>query len=304
MAEREPNVGIIGTHVDQSLSPVMHNAAYREMGVDLRYGTFQLDEAGDRDPGEHLTERLDELKDRGIVGLSVTMPFKVDVLESERLGSVSNSVKVVGACNTLSKPTDSGWVADNTDWLGAVQSLEEAGVKIEGKKALILGAGGTARAVAYGLAMRRAELVTIANRSSDRARNLARDLRSATSLVKFAWIGTRQLEELTIFDRVRLQETDILYNTTSVGQAGTKRKGGLPLSADAIRLLPERTVVEDAVYTPLETPLLRHARQGNRTIINGTRMLLWQAVAQVQIFTGIEDVPVDVMDSALQTAIA
>ena len=139
MAEREPNIGVIGTHVSESLSSVMHNAAYREMGLDLHYGTFQIGDAGEQEPGEYLATRLDELVGRGVVGLSVTMPFKVDILQSGRIRSRSNSVTAIGSCNTLSLYKNYKWNAENTDWLGAAQSIEEAGVKIEGKSALILG---------------------------------------------------------------------------------------------------------------------------------------------------------------------
>lgn len=304
MTEREPNVGIIGTHVSQSLSPIMHNAAYQEMDVDFRYGTFELEEVEPEARVERLAQELDQLLDQGVVGLSVTMPFKTDLLETGRMYASSHAVKTIGAANTLSMPRDGKWSADNTDWMGAVQSLQEAGVTIQDKTALVIGAGGTARAVAYGLAEWGARTVTIANRTPERARSLSQELQSTTKQTKFCWTTTDGLEELTLHDKATLRELDIVYNTTSVGQEGTLSAGDLPLSPAALRVLSRGVAVDDALYMPIETPLLREARELGLTTINGTRMLLHQAVRQVRIITGENDVPVGVMDEALQAEIA
>jgi len=282
----------------------MHNAAYQEMDVDFRYGAFEIEEVGPEERVERLAQELDQLLEQGVVGLSVTMPFKTDILEIGRTHTSSHAVRTIGAANTLSWPRDGKWSADNTDWMGAVRSLQEAGVTIQDKTALVIGAGGTARAVAYGLAEWGARTVTIANRTPERARSLSQELQSTTKQTKFCWTTTDGLEELTLHDKATLRELDIVYNTTSVGQEGTLSAGDLPLSPAALRVLSRGVAVDDALYMPIETPLLREARELGLITIDGTRMLLHQAVRQVRIITGENDVPVGVMDEALQAEIA
>ena len=148
MSELTPNVGIVGTHVEQSLSPVMHNAAYQEMGLDLRYGTFEIPQVAERQRAEFFAAFLDEQAEDGVIGLSVTMPFKVDALRSERVAQGGSAVQAIGAANTLSYSSQGIWHPDNTDWLGAVRSLEEQ-TEIRDKFAIVLGAGGTARAATF-----------------------------------------------------------------------------------------------------------------------------------------------------------
>lgn len=307
MIETMPNVGIVGTHVRQSLSPVMHNAAYREMGVDLHYGIFQVpefDSEGIR--REHLDAFLRMQAENGVVGMSITMPFKEDLITSIEVRARSDSATKIGAANTLSNLVAGDWYADNTDWLGAVAPLEEAGMAIEGKTALIIGAGGTARAIAYGLGERKAHQVIVANRTEANAISLAEDLQPFLDRTHVNPYGLAHFSpRLDEGGENVAKSVDIVFNTTSIGQDGTQGEDMLPVSRKLLDHLKAGAVVEDAVYMPIETPLLRLASErGDLLIVDGTRMLLHQAVEQVRIFTGETDVPIDVMNKALSVEIA
>lgn len=307
MSTPEANVGIIGSHVGGSLSPVMHNAAYQEMGIALHYGTFEVSAIEDDLARQnHLALRLGELADAGVIGLSITMPFKEDVLETDRIGHESSDVSSIGAANTLSSPAREGdqtlWMAENTDWRGANEALSEVGTEIAGKHALVIGAGGTARAVLYGLAKQGVRRVTVANRTFARAVHLANDLEDNFQETSFIPADLRDFNSYATQERIK--ELDIVFNTTNIGQVGTKAEGEMPLYEDLIANLKPGTTIVDAVYMPLETPLLAHARERqDLVLVNGTRMLLHQAVEQVRIFTGERDVPIEVMDRALQNEI-
>jgi shikimate dehydrogenase len=309
MSRPNPNVGIVGTHVEGSLSPIMHNAAYAEMGLDLHYGRFQLPEdlGSNRDRAAFVHQFLSDQALAGVVGMSVTMPFKLIMLW-DGLVDVEHGpkqVREIGAINTLSHPFEGIWRPDNTDHLGAVRSIEEAGVDIAGKAALVLGAGGTARATAYGLAESGAKYVTIANRTADKAHDLAAEL--AEYFPNTTFYTPPHLYEV-VGERGRMREllldADIIYNTTNVGQSGTDGENLTPFELHRIPKLKSGAIINDAVYMPLETPLLAAARErSDLIVIEGTRMLLHQAVEQVKIFTRETDIPVEAMDIALQAEI-
>lgn len=304
MSELSPNVGVVGTHVRQSLSPVMHNAAYQEMGLDLRYGVFELPEVEDKSERADMFDRfLEQQAEAGVLGLSVTMPFKEDVMLSGEIATYSEGAIHIKAANTLLN--FAGWRADNTDWVGAVTALEEAGVEIKDKTALVIGAGGTARAVVYGFGMKDVEQVTIANRTLAKAQALAVDLRPVLGQTKLSPCKLDDLSgaEASAAMLELARRADILFNTTNIGQDGTSGADRLPVPADVLGYLSSKTATVDAVYMPLRTPLLRFAAECGHITINGTRMLLHQAVEQVRIFTGIQDVPVAAMDGALQQEI-
>lgn len=307
MTELEPNVGIVGTHVRHSLSPVMHNAAYREMGVDLRYGIFEVPELQSEDVRKEFFDAFLRMQSEiGIVGMSVTMPFKEDITTSIEVRAMSKSATEIGAANTLSNLVSGNWYADNTDWVGVVESIEEAGIDIDGKTALIIGAGGTARAVAYGLGKRKAHQVIVANRTEANAVSLASDLQPVLDRTHVNPYGLEHIFPRLDEGGINLaKNADIVFNTTLIGQDGTQGEDRLPVSSKIVEHLKSGAVVEDAVYMPLETPFLRTARErSDLIVIDGTRMLLLQAVEQVRIFTGETDIPIDAMSNALAQEIA
>jgi shikimate dehydrogenase len=249
----------------------MHSAAYRALGLDWHYVPFEIEEA-------QLASALAAMRVLNIRGFGISMPFKLQIMPM--LDAIDDLAARIGSINTV--VNDSGrLVGHNTDWLGAVRALEEV-APIGERHVLVLGAGGAARAVAFGLIERRAR-VSLCNRSFDRAQALAREL-GATA---------RTWEE-----RTALHDVDILVNASSLGMSTID-----PCSpvADAV-LRPELTVM-DIVYKPLDTTLIRSARDVGATVIHGGRMLLHQAAAQFELYTG-QRAPLEAMDAALRAAMA
>ncbi|NHN42395.1 shikimate dehydrogenase [Halorubellus sp. JP-L1] len=270
--------GLIGNPVGHSLSPPMHEAAYDALGLDARYVTFEPDE----DAAVDAVAGADAL---GVAGLNVTVPFKRDVAAAVETDDLASAV---GAVNTLdfSGETVTG---HNTDVEGAVRALrEQADAKLEGSTAVVVGAGGAGRAVAFGLADAGAS-VRVANRTVERAESLAADVSRA---VDGATVGARGLDDLV----GALADADVLVNATSVGM----EEDETPVPAAALH---GGLVVLDAVYAPLETRLLRDATAAGARTVDGAWMLLYQGAAAFERWTD-EPAPVDAMNDALRNGLS
>jgi shikimate dehydrogenase len=258
--------GLIGDPVTHSASPPMHTAAYDACGMDARYVTF--------------TPSADELEDAllgaaalGIHGLNVTIPYKQTVLPLVDADSVASRV---GAVNTISLET---WPpkATNTDVAGVARALSHHGVDPAGASAVVIGAGGAARAGVHALVTAGAT-VHVANRTPARAESLAADLGADTA---------GGLETAT-----RIADADLVLQMTSVGMQGEAS----PIDPSVLH--PDLVVFE-AVYTPRVTPLLEAASAVGATTIEGRWMLLYQGVAAFEKWTG-RDAPVASMSDALE----
>ncbi len=247
--------GIVLHPAGHTRSPAMHNAAYAALGIDAIYLPFDV-------PESKLADAMRGMRGLGIRQLSVSIPHKRSVLD--HVDAVDGTAARIGAANTV-VPRDGELVASNTDWLGAVRALEREG-PLAGKRAVVLGAGGTARAVVFGLRERGAE-VCVLNRTAERAEALAEDL-GATA--------TGPLDALAATPH------DILVNTTSVGLSEDRS----PVAADAIS---PGCVVLDAVYAPERTRLLRDAEARGARAVTGRWMLVHQAVAQLEAWAGAID---------------
>ena len=260
--------GILAYPAGHSLSPVMHNAAFKEMGIDAQYRVYEI-------PESEFGEFLETVKHQPISGLSVSLPYKETILS--HLNKLDSAAKKIGACNTVHN--DGGFLYGyNTDHVGAVASIEEKVGKLDGAKVCVLGAGGAARAIVYGLIERGAE-VSIINRSEEKAHQLAEEF--GANVGDFTQGG------------------DILVQTTSIWINGEN---------DATKLAPRDFVngfdtVMDIVYKPLKTPLLAMAEDLEKQVITGEKMLLYQAAEQFKIWTG-EEAPIEVMSEALMRSIS
>jgi shikimate dehydrogenase len=243
------------------LGAAMHEAGYRALGLPWRYVPFEVTD---------LAGALIGMRALGIRGLGVSMPFKRDILPL--LDRIDPLARTIGAVNTV--VNDSGTlVGHNTDWVGAARALAEA-LPLAGAAVLVLGAGGAARAVAHGLCHEGAR-VTLSNRSDDAGLALAR----ALGCGYLPWAERSQAG------------FDALVNATSLGMEGVDRAA--PIGA------PYAPVVMDIVYKPLETELLRAAAAAGARAIHGGRMLLFQAAAQLELYTG-RAAPLAAMDQALR----
>jgi shikimate dehydrogenase len=259
--------GILLHPAGHTRSPAMHNAAFATLGLDAVYCAFDV-------TPEALGDAIAGARAFGVRQLAISIPHKQTVME--HLDEVDETARRIGAVNTVTRCRDR-LVGANTDWLGAVRALERE-IELEGCRAVVLGAGGTARAVVFGLIESGAE-VTVLNRTRSKALSLA------TSL------GARDAGGLEDLARIPY---DVLVNTTSVG-LGEDRS---PVPAESLR---SDTVVMDAVYEPEETRLLRDARARGAKTLGGMWMLVHQGAEQIRAWCG-KEAPVEVMARAFDAA--
>lgn len=267
-----------------SVSPQMQEAAFAYHGLAATYSAIAV-------PPEELAATLSRLsQDPAFLGANVSVPHKQSAMEL--VDVLSDRARAVGAVNTLWRDGDL-LVGDNTDGLGFLRSLGEAGHDPAGRSAVLLGAGGSARAVASALAEAGAD-VRVANRTGERARALVADLQAAAgtfagSLTAVADLGAA------------LAEATLLVNCTSVGMAGGPGPDALPLDVD-LTALPADALVVDLVYRPAETPLLASARALGLGVLGGLGMLVHQGAAAFEAWTGLS-APVAQMRRAASSAV-
>ncbi|MGQ9788362.1 MAG: shikimate dehydrogenase [Candidatus Hadarchaeaceae archaeon] len=266
---------LIGDPVVGSLSPAMMNAAFRALKLNHAYVAVRVRE-------KLLEDALFGARMIGIAGLNVTVPHKITVMKY--LDFLDESAALAGAVNTI-KNVRGRMVGFNTDGEGALWYLEEKAGKVRGKRALLLGAGGAARAIAFSLVKAGVEL-TIANRTISRAGELA-------SLIEQK-LG-KKLETMST-DRAGLKrkitEVEILLNATSVGMR--PRENETLVTAD---MMHKNLIVYDIVYKPLRTRLLLEAERAGATPIDGLGMLVRQGALAFEIWMG-KRAPLRVMESA------
>ncbi len=256
--------GVVGHPIAHSLGPIMHNAALAASGVNAVYLAFDIQDV------EGLVRGM---KAFGIRGLSVTIPHKSAVIPL--LDRVDDLAQKIGAVNTISNEEDR-LIGYNTDAMGALRALEEK-TRISGKRCLIVGAGGAARAIGFILKEKGVPLA-LANRSKGRGEALARDL----------GCPFEPLSELA-------QTTaDLLINTTSVGMRPHTEESPVP-----DRILREGMTVMDIVYNPLETRLLRTAKERGCETVDGLGMFVHQGAEQFRLWTGRE-APREAMSQAVR----
>lgn len=262
--------GIIGNPVRHTLSPAMHNAAFTELGENSVYLPFPVDD---------LPAGVSGLRALGVRGVSVTIPHKEAILSL--LDEVEDVARRIGAVNTVEVLERRGrriLRGSNTDWVGANQALMTR-VELNGARVVLLGAGGSARAIGFGLLQQGAR-VLLCSRTEDRGRRLAADL-------DCDWHGLDTLDTL---------QGDVLINATSVGMAPNDQDSPVPAP-----ILPRFGVVMDIVYAPLATRLLKEAKAAGCQVINGLEMLLYQGVAQFELWMG-KKAPVELMRRQLYQA--
>ena len=266
--------GVIGDPIEHTMSPLMHNAAFRELGLDYVYVAFRVKR-------DELAQAIEGMRALNIRGLNVTIPHKVNIIPL--LNSLDPLAEKIGAVNTVVSK-DGMLKGYNTDASGFLQALLDKGVTPEGKNAVILGAGGAARAISFILAEREANLV-ILNRleEMDWAEELARKISSVFGKE----VRALELKEANL--RTALDKAELLVNATSVGMSPNINSTPVPA-----RLLRPGLVVFDIVYNPIQTRLLREAEAAGAQTINGLEMLAWQGALAFEKWTG-QKAPLDLM---------
>lgn len=261
--------GILGNPVHHSKSPIMHNLAFQQCGINAAYLPFHAHD---------IEQAVIGLRGLSVSGVSVTIPHKEAIMPL--LDEVDPVALKIGAVNTVESYQDKGKTilrGTNTDWIGANLALQQV-VSLTGKKVLILGAGGSARAIGYGLQEVGAR-VTLCSRTEARGRALASDL------------GCEWISLTEIVDGAPLPQVSVVINATSVGMNDNK-------SLLAPAQLQGVEAVMDIVYAPLETQLLKNSRVAGCKVICGLDMLLYQGVAQFEIWQK-RPAPVEEMRKAL-----
>jgi len=264
---------VIGSPVRHSLSPALMNAAFGAAGLDWVYVALEV-------AAEKLPDALVGVRILDIAGLSVTMPHKESAAAC--VDQLSDDAALLGAVNCISN-ANGILTGHNTDGEGFVRSLR-SGHEFDpaGRRCVILGAGGAARSIILALARHGAEEIVVVNRTLVRAEHAAAFAAERGRVVRLEGAGSD------------LRDADLIVNATSIGM-------GEPSDADVPfdpMLLHEGQIVVDIVYRPLETPLLRFARQGGARTANGVGMLAHQAAIQFEIWTGTK-APIDLMLSAV-----
>jgi len=266
--------GLIGDPVEHSMSPVMHNKAYKKLGLDYIYLPFRV-------APEQLEAAVDGLRALNVCGFNVTIPHKVAVIPM--LDGLDPIAEKIGAVNTVVN-MDGELRGYNTDAAGFLRALLDSGTEPDGKNIVVLGAGGAARAVTYILAERDVNL-TILNRREEL------DWAEAIAELINEDFG-RPVRVLELLDEClaeALQEADILVNATSVGMSPHSEKSPVPA-----KLLKKDLVVFDVVYNPIDTRLLTEAKAAGARTISGIEMLIWQGALAFEKWTGRE-APVGLM---------
>ena len=287
-------LGVIGDPIEHTFSPAMHNAGLDALNLNYIYLPFHVKE-------ERLGECIQGAKAMGIKGLNVTIPHKSNVMK--HLDDIDQVASMIGAVNTIqfnfnennessnqnneSMVTTKGF---NTDGYGCVRAIKEK-TSINNKKVTITGAGGAARAVAFQIASSGIDELSILNRNASKAESLANDLRSNLGKVGIdITVNSCEIENL----KRELDSSDIFIDTTPIGMYPNVDDKPIA-SAD---MLHEELVVNDIVYTPMETSLIKEALKANAEVVYGYKMLLYQAIRSFEIWLG-RDAPVDVMEKAL-----
>ena len=275
-------VGVLGDPVRHSLSPVMHNAALEAMGLDWAYLALPA-------PAAELATVVRALEAMGCRGLNVTIPHKQAV--AALCSELSPLAERLGAVNTLVPRQGGGWLGTNTDVEGFCAPLREA--SWPGKRALVLGCGGSARAVVAGLVELGFAEIVLAGRRAEALQAFQADCQGwAPQLKTLSW-------ENAVSEA--LPHADLVVNTTPVGMASATDPSAAqacPLSHAELERLPSQAWVYDLIYTPRPTALLKHAAAKGCRSLDGLRMLVEQGATSLRLWSGCSDVPVEAMHEA------
>ena len=264
---------LIGKPVSHSLSPVIHNAAFRELNLNYIYVAFNVER-------DSLKTAIRGIKSLGIRGVNVTMPHKTEVIEY--IDVVDDNAREIRAVNTI--VNDNGILKGyNTDGIGALKAIKRF-TSIEGRRILLIGAGGAGRAIATELSKYASELI-ILNRTVSKAAEIALKLSKKGYKVRGRGLNRRIIER-------EIKKVDLIINATPIGMKEVVSSSPVPKE-----LLSPDMVVFDIVYEPLETELLQYAKSLGCLTIDGLWMLIYQAAEAFKLWTD-KEAPIEVMRKA------
>jgi len=271
-------VALFGRPVAENPTQYMHEQAFASLGLPWRYVTLEV-------PPESLPDAVRGMRAMNFAGANCTIPHKIAVME--HLDEITPTARKIGAVNTLVRQADGSLLGENTDGKGFICSVRETGLDLSGVGAVVLGAGGAARAIAVELAVAGAGALTIVNRTEGRGAELAAQVQERTGVpTTFApWSGPYAVPA----------DTQLLVNATSIALFPDV-EDEVPVDYSTLR---SGLVVSDVIPNPPDTPFLRKARAAGATTLDGLGMLVYQGAIAFKMWTGHE-APVDVMRGALE----
>lgn len=273
-------VGIIGSPLEHTLSPTIQNAAFDYLGLNWCYIPLPVEQG-------RLVQAVEGIKALRFTGVNITMPFKTEIIPM--LDEVAMFAESVGAVNTIL--IDKGkLIGYNTDGRGFYTALvRDLGYEVKGRKVLVLGAGGASRSVTVSLALAGCESIVIVNRSPERSIQLSEIIARSAPDIEVSWLSPEDNYDIVV------AESDVIINATPL----TTFNGDLRVP---VSLLNKNQLVCDLNYSLYQPPLLQEAEARGAQVMDGKGMLLYQAAAAFEIWTGLE-APVEVMRVALLRAL-
>lgn len=266
---------LIGSPVEHSKSPYMHNLSFEKLKLDYTYMAFDIKSG-------IVKETVDAMRVLNVRGFNITMPHKQEVMEY--LDEIKEDAKLIGSVNTVLNHNGK-LIGYNTDGKGFIRSLEERNVKYIDEKILIIGSGGAAKAVAIELAIQGAKEIVIVNRTLEKAEEISRTINKN---IKDAKSRSIVLDESIL--KEELKDSSILINTTSVGMGHTIDRSII----NDKNIFHDSLLVADLIYNPVKTRLLSMAEESGCRIMNGLGMLVYQGALAFKIWTG-RDMPIEVI---------
>ncbi len=282
-------IGLIGFPLKHSISPDFQQAALDHSRLDIRYEAWETQ-------AENLTSAIAQLRLPQNLGANITVPYKETVIPL--VDEIDSFAGLIGAVNTIVN-REGKLVGFNTDAHGFLRALhDEAKFQPEDKRAVVLGAGGAARAVSFALIKEKVSGLAVSNRNMARAESLVHSLarhisanQLGTKVVAVSW-QSLELQEA-------IMDSQLIVNCTTIGMKFSPYEEQSPLSPG---LIPKGALVYDLVYNPQETPFLRMARKEGADCVGGLSMLIYQGAASFQLWTD-RGAPIDIMFSAAKKAL-
>tara|TARA_Y100001968_G_C19268327_1_gene672857 strand:+ start:78 stop:965 length:888 start_codon:yes stop_codon:yes gene_type:complete len=278
-------LGLLGQPVNHSLSPIMHNAAYEEMGLDWCYVAMPCNEI-------NLKRVVTALRLVDCKGLNITIPHKQAVLKS--CNTLTNLANNIQAVNTLVPEKNNEWLGANTDVEGFLVPLKNQ--NLINKNVIVIGCGGSARAVVMGLSSLKIKKITVVGRNKKSLDVFIKNMQKllTTSQILVEGINSKELDLVSY-----IKEADLIVNTTPIGmKRGEAEKENIPLGSKIWENLSNKTILYDLIYTPRPTDWLKIGHQKNCFIIDGLDMLVEQGALSIKLWSGFNNIPSQTMKSS------
>ncbi len=277
-------VGLLGQPVNHSLSPVMHNAAYEEMGLDWCYVAIPCDR-------ENIEKVTTALRIVDCKGLNITIPHKQEVIKA--CNNLTETANKIQAVNTLVPEKNNQWIGANTDVEGFLLPLKNH--NLMNKSVIVIGCGGSARAVVMGLNSLNIRKITMIGRNKN---SLNIFISSMKNLLSKNQISIEGIDNKEIDISSYIEEADLIVNTTPIGMNDQNNvKNNIPLGNEIWNCLSNKTILYDLIYTPRPTNWLKLGQKKNCLVIDGLDMLVGQGALSIKLWSGFNEVPIQIMKS-------